>query len=203
MKSQGIDLFLVVLVATMLATPANAAFDRDRSVEFTIATGISSPTDDYAKVAAIGRAYNFSLGFTPKTLLTLSVEYGTKNNPFSGPGEYLALHKYGYTISSAEYESSYLGFSTKFLFTDRSTTPYVRGAVGQWSVKSRIETVQSTYYTTNEYTGFLMGFGCQMGVMSHIGAFGELAYSGFHSKGGTQNSDIQILVGLQLLFRKN
>jgi opacity protein-like surface antigen len=200
MKSPGIVLFFLVLVATMLATPANSAFDRERSVEFTFAAGISSPTDDYAKVAANGSAYNFSLGFTPKALLTLSVEYGRKNNPFSEPGKYLALHQLGYTVSSAEYKSSHIGVSAKFLFTDRPTTPYVRAAVAQWSVKSHIETVQSTYNSTNEYTGFLMGFGYQMEVMSHIGVFGELAYSGFHRKGGAQNSDIQILVGLQLII---
>jgi len=200
MKSRGFALCAIVLVATSFGAPVGSAVNRERSIEFTMAGGISSPTDDYEKVAASGRAYNFSLGYTPRTLLTISAEYGTKNNPFSEPGKYLALHRLGYSIRSAEYRSRYMGLSTKFLFTDRPSTPYVRAAMAQWNVKSRIETVQSTYNSTNEYTGFLIAFGGQVGIMSHFGGFGELSYSGFHRNGDAQNSDVQFLVGLQLVM---
>ncbi|MEK7775498.1 MAG: outer membrane beta-barrel protein [Candidatus Zixiibacteriota bacterium] len=200
--SQYNVLFLIAVATFMCALSAHADSDREGSLEVTVAGGISSPTDNYADVAAVGKAYVFGLGFTPRSMITLGFEYGFNSNDFVETSKYYVSKLLGETFRSGQFSTSRMGISAKFLSSGKPATMYARLAIAQWRNEIQINTDKSGYFGSEEYLGFVLGIGFQTSLLSAIGISGEFAYSGFDSRAVEQSTDIQILVGLQWVTHK-
>lgn len=192
---------LIALLVVLLASPLAMAQGVDKGqIEVSVGGGLSLPMGDFGDAYKTGFLGGLSVGYYVTPVLVIGAEgnyymYKAKDELID------AAKLLDPTVTDMKFSTIQATAYGKYLFKPENMSPYVKGIVGMYSDKAKVEAGSGDADVSESDIGFGAGAGVQLKGQGNVGGFGEVLFHDILTE-GSSTTFIEFKVGATFFLGK-